>query len=292
MVNWSFKRILKIDSSNAKRYKIYFLGIKIFSLRRKLNLSQSEYIKLEAIKNSFPEILSMDEMLKKIKDGASLARFGDAEFDIMLGCNKEDPYQKPSSELTKRLSSILVRQTSENLIVAIPPFNDKHNNIKNFYKDISFWPWYWLNRWSVLQKYFIHKRYGNSFFSRDAVFYELTIEDLKSIWGGRNVIFVVPENRRFFYDERLFGNIKSRSEIVVPPTSAFVEYERILSECLSCSKDSLFFICAGPTATVLAVELSDNGYQALDMGHFPNCYLEFLGEAKRPEVYPMTKSVK
>lgn len=84
MVNWSFKRILKIDSSNAKRYKIYFLGIKIFSLRRKLNLSQSEYIKLEAIKNSFPEILSMDEMLKKIKDGASLARFGDAEFDIML----------------------------------------------------------------------------------------------------------------------------------------------------------------------------------------------------------------
>lgn len=48
----------------------------------------------------------------------------------------------------------------------------------------------------------------------------------------------------------------------------------------------------GPTATVLAVELSDNGYQALDMGHFPNCYLEFLGEAKRPEVYPMTKSVK
>lgn len=108
MVNWSFKRILKIDSSNAKRYKIYFLGIKIFSLRRKLNLSQSEYIKLEAIKNSFPEILSMDEMLKKIKDGASLARFGDAEFDIMLGCNKEDPYQKPSSELTKRLSSILL----------------------------------------------------------------------------------------------------------------------------------------------------------------------------------------
>ena len=226
-------------------------------------------------------------MLQQIKSGASLCRFGDAEFDIALNHNADDPYQKSCPVLSKKLLSILSRKSSKKLIVAIPPFNAEHNNIKNFYKNISFWQWYWLNRWETLKNFFTQKNYGNSFFSRDAVFYELPVQELKSIWSNRHIVFVVPKNGRFFYDDRLFDNIKSKHEIHIPATSAYAEYDRILSECLNYPKEYLFFICAGPTATILATELSDNGYQALDMGHFPNCYKQFLGEAKAPESYPM-----
>jgi hypothetical protein len=100
---------------------------------------------------------------------------------------------------------------------------------------------------------------------------------------------VVPKNGRFVFDERLFGNIGGRSEVNVPPNNAFAEYDRILAECLAKPKDSLFFISAGMTATVLAADLADAGRQALDMGHFPNCYLEHIGEAPPPEKTPSVR---
>jgi len=51
----------------------------------------------------------------------------------------------------------------------------------------------------------------------------------------------------------------------------------------------LCLIAAGPTACVLAADLSARGYQALDIGHLTNCYLEYLGEASKPEVLPMIR---
>lgn len=251
-----------------------------------------DFFYLREIEQKFPKIMSFETMLKKIKNGASIARFGDAEFDIAMQRNKNDPYQKPSEELSKRLLEILGRPSNDELIVCIPPFNSAHNNIASFRDGLSFWQWYWRERWKTLSPYFINLEYGNSFFSRDAVFYELQVDDIKDIWNGRDVCFVVPENGRFEYDERLFGNIKHRSVVGVPATNAFDEYDRILSECLQQPKDTLFFIAAGPTATVLVYDLVKAGYQALDMGHFTNCYRQYLGEAKQPEAYPMKKENK
>lgn len=251
-----------------------------------------DFCNLMDIKAKFPKIMDFVDMLQMIKSGASLARFGDAEFDIAMQRNKEDPYQRPSDELSRRLLEILKRPSDKNLIVCIPPFNALHNNIANFRDGLSFWQWYWRERWDTLSPLFTNHEYGNSFFSRDAVFYELGIDDLTSIWRNRNVCFVVPENGRFENDERIFGNIKSKTEIHVPATSAFDDYDRILSECMQQPADTLFFIAAGPTATVLAYDLSNAGYQALDMGHFTNCYRQYLGEAKQPEAYPMKKEKK
>ena len=278
--------IYKVKEKSGKK-SIYVLGVKIFSIKEKI--SKKEENELYKIQNNFPKIMSFDEMLKKIKKGASLARYGDAEFDIAMNKNKNDPYQKPNKLLSEKLFYILKRQSSNKLLIAIPPFNAEHNNIKNYYKNISFWQWYWLSRWRDISKFITKPLYANSFFSRDSVFYELSLNELKSIWDKRKVVFVVPTNGRFFYDKRLFDNIEEKAEINIPATSAFNEYDRILSECLRYSKDYMFFICAGPTATILASDLSDKGYQALDMGHFPNCYLEYLGELKKPEMYPLVK---
>lgn len=246
---------------------------------------------LNSIRNSFPMIMSFNEMLTKIKGGYSLIRFGDAEFDIaFVHKNKDDPYQKASSLLTKRLSSIL-SSDYKNIIVSIPPFNSEYNNIKNFNGEIfSFWEWYWLARWDTISKYLSKKSYGNSFFSRDAVFYYLKIEDIKEIWEGRNVVFVRSKSGRFIFDDRIFGNIKNRFDVLIPATNAFEDYDRILQECKQYPKDYLFFVAAGPTACVLVEDLVKEGYQALDMGHFSNCYLQYLGESPAPESLPLDKN--
>ena len=48
-------------------------------------------------------------------------------------------------------------------------------------------------------------------------------------------------------------------------------------------KEYLVLLSLGPCATVLAYDLSKKGYQALDIGHLPNSYLEATGERKKPE---------
>lgn len=41
-----------------------------------------DFFKLKKIEDIFPELMSYHEMLVKLINGASLARYGDAEFDI------------------------------------------------------------------------------------------------------------------------------------------------------------------------------------------------------------------
>ncbi len=250
-----------------------------------------DFFKLKEIEKIFPKLLDFEQMLEQIKLGASIVRYGDAEFDIAMQRNKNDLYQKPSDDLSNRLLEILKIKSNDKLIVCIPPFDAKHNNIQNYKQGLSFWKWYWKERWDIIGHLFINESYGNSFFSRDSIFYELSIDKINEIWNDKNVVFVYSPQGRFIFDERLFGNIKSISEIHIPSTNAFSKYDEILNECLQYSNDYLFFIAGGPTATILAYDLYKKGYQALDMGHFSNCYLQYLGEALAPERLPLTKKL-
>ena len=54
-----------------------------------------------------------------------------------------------------------------------------------------------------------------------------------------------------------------------------------MSECLKQPKNKLFILALGPTATVLAVDLADKGYRALDIGHLDTCYETFLRKADK-----------
>ena len=250
-----------------------------------------DFVRYKEIEAKFPKLISYGEMLSKIINGASLARFGDAEFDTaFLNLNPDDPYQKFDDELSEKLKEVISYPSDEKLMVCIPPLNPKNNNPK-FRGHLKFWPWYWLQRWENLNKYFTNEVYGNSLFSRDAVFHELPLQQLKEIWNQRKVVFVYSKQGRFVYDERLFSNIREKREVFIPATHAFSEYSRILEECSTFSKEYLFFLSGGPTATVLAFDLMKMGYQALDMGHFPNCYQQYLGEAAAPETQPMKKEV-
>lgn len=251
-------------------------------------VNPGEREQLIAIKVAFPHVLSIAETMELIVSSRlSVARFGDAEFDIARRLNATDSYQTPSEELSKRLLSILKSGSHDNLLVCIPPYYCKFNNKKNFYKNISFWEWYWMENFQSLNQYFCKTGYGNSFISRNTVFYELPLDKIRKIWEGRKVVFVVGRGARFKYDERLFGNILEISIVEVPPTNAFSEYTRILNDCLTFEINHLFLIAAGPTATILVADLDALGYQAIDIGHISNCYHQYLGEADAPESIPL-----
>ncbi len=271
-------RPLKRRMNDLRRY----MGAYIF------RISRLEREHLLEIKATFPHVLSITETIELIVSSRlSVARFGDAEFDIARRLNSNDVYQNPSEELSRRLLTILKNGSHGLLLVCIPPYHCNFNNKNNYYKNISFWEWYWLKNFQSLKIYFCDTYYGNSFISRNTVFHELPLTRIKELWNGRRVVFVVGRGARFKFDERLFGNILEVSIVEVPPTNAYSEYPHILDECLKYNKDHLFLIAAGPTATILVVDLNERGYQAIDIGHISNCYHQYLGEADAPESLPL-----
>lgn len=253
--------------------------------------SRQEKDKITTIKNKFPYVLDTTNTLKRIIDfRLSICRYGDAEFDTLNTLNENDSYQKSSERLTERLTEILKYPSDSKVLICIPPFNSSTNNIKCYYKRLSFWESYWLKRFDRLSPLFIQKEYGNSFVSRDTVFYENGIKNIKKIWEHRKVVFVYGKGGRFQTDSILFDNITGFETVLVPPINAFEEYDFILLQCSAFPKDRLFIIAAGPTATVLAFDLAQKGYQALDMGHLPNCYEQYLGKMPAPENTPLIKN--
>jgi glycosyltransferase family protein len=251
-------------------------------------ISCAEREQLLEIKAAYPHVLSIPETMEMIVSSQlSVARFGDAEFDIARRLNISDSYQTPSKELSKKLLSILKGGSHGRLLVCIPPYYCEFNNKRNFYKNISFWEWYWLKNYHSLKQYFCNIPYGNSFISRNTVFYSMPLDSIKKLWVNRKAVFVIGRGARFKFDERLFDNILEISIVEVPPTNAYSEYSRIYNECLTYGTDHLFLIAAGPTATVLVADLTANGYQAIDIGHISNCYHQYLGEADAPESIPL-----
>ena len=72
---------------------------------------------------------------------------------------------------------------------------------------------------------------------------------------------------------------KSIKRIICPTKNAFRVYNKILNSVLKISKDHLILIALGPTATVIAYDLSNLGYQAIDFGHIDVQYELYLRNA-------------
>ena len=79
----------------------------------------------------------------------------------------------------------------------------------------------------------------------------------------------------------LLDKAKSIKRILCPAENAFDKYEEILNNCLKFQKDCLILIALGPTATVLAYDLGNKGYHALDIGHIDIEYEWYLKRAQR-----------
>ena len=131
--------------------------------------------------------------------------------------------------------------------------------------------------------------YDNAFFTRVYILYNKTdelykycgeyFEKMKKIWAGRDVVICEGEEKRFGVFNDLLDSAKSISRVICPACSAFDKYDEILSVFDDISTDILVLAALGPTATVLAYDLYNKGYQAIDIGQLDLDYKWFLRKA-------------
>ena len=221
--------------------------------------------------HKFPKVATIDETLDEIiNNNKSIARFGDGE--IRLINNENISFQQPNEELSKRLREIL-NSDDENILIGLPDvfsFKDINKSVRQrklFYKKEIVLKY---DSYKVIKN---DKKYYNANISRPYLEYkdksntESIFNKLKTIWNNKDIIIVEGEGSRLGIGNDLFDNVKSISRILCPVRDAFDKYDFILNKCKEISKDKLFIIALGPTATVLAYDLAKEGFQALDMGH-------------------------
>ncbi len=223
-----------------------------------------------------PFVYDEVETLQLVADKKySVARYGDGEIGI---CKGEGIYfQEFDSQLAQRLKDILRGNSIKNLLVCIAPHTTScyqlTSKVNTFvYKFIS------RRGESYTKLLDPNKKYGSTFISRPDAFefknseFQHYTKLLQSLWNGRDVIIVTGKDSRFEMLPELFDNIRSHKFVYGLKQHAFRDYEKLLEEIKLDAKEKLILLALGPTATILAHDLAIAGYQAIDIGHLPNCY--------------------
>lgn len=229
---------------------------------------------------SNPKVASIEDTINKIiNDHVSVSRFGDGEFKWMAQIPNVT-FQENSPVMAKRLQEISVSD-NDNHIVCV---TDVFGSLKKYNKQARH---FWYDFMGEYRKLWISylkpgKQYYNTNMTRPYMDYidktpcKERFELLKKIWEKRDIILIEGEKSRLGIGNDLFDNAKSVKRILAPALNAFARYDEILDAALAQDKDALFIIALGPTATILAYDLSTKGRQAIDAGHVDIEYEWFL----------------
>lgn len=230
------------------------------------------------------KIVNNEETIKCIQKGMSICRFGDGEFNIILGGRTR--LQPENKELVERMKTIL-KDNLPNVLIGIPEaFNKQYDK---YTKDAAdFWEKYNEKNYDkILTLLDQNKKYYSSQITWFYIDYKEKdkcnqyVEELKKIWKGKKMLIVEGKQTRMGIGNDLFDGAKSIKRILCPSENAYSRYNEILKSCLECPKDYLILIALGATATVLAYDLAKNGYQALDFGHVDLEYEWYIRKAEK-----------
>lgn len=241
-----------------------------------------------------PNVMSDEETIKYILNKkVSISRFGDGEVLYMAGLNLN--FQKNDIILSEKLKNV---KTNDKCLVCIPNIFNKKNFSKKIIKQDEYLFWKKnLIKHEYRYKKLFGKMYplGDAFISRFYMRYndkskeknEKYVKLLKQLWDKRNIVFIEGENSRLGYGNDLFDNASSIKRILCPSKNAFSVYDKIFDSIKrNCRDDDLLILALGPTATAMAFELSEMGYQSLDLGHIDIEYEWFLLGAEQKVPIP------
>uniref|UniRef100_N2B694 Glycosyltransferase n=1 Tax=Eubacterium plexicaudatum ASF492 TaxID=1235802 RepID=N2B694_9FIRM len=229
----------------------------------------------------FPKILPPDMAIDKIcKEGTSLVRFGDGEFEL-LKKRARPRFQMVNDKLALRLKEAL-QSNHNNIIIAIANnYGSLEKYTESTANDIRK---YMTER--VRQEHMelldMEREYYDAFLSRPYLMYKdkqnarRRFEQIKKIWANRDVILIEGEFTRMGVGNDLLEQAASVKRILAPTEQAFDKYDEILQAAKKQDNKKLFLIVLGPTATVLAYDLACCGYQAIDIGQVDNEYEWYL----------------
>ena len=225
-----------------------------------------------------PKIKNIEDTIADIKKKkASFCRFGDGELLLMTG--SDIGFQKYDSLLAKRLEEV-ISSNKDNIFIGIN-YHYYHDisNFENFAK--KFYRLAAAAMRGIQEKYI---NYDNQYYSAGitSIYVALKNYDFQSyfkqiqeIWKNRDITIICGQTIFDKIDYNIFDVAASIEYMYAPSQDAFSEYDSILDRARSIRKDRLIIIILGPTAKVLAYDLSLEGYQALDLGHIAKDYDAF-----------------
>lgn len=228
---------------------------------------------------------SIETMNTIISEKKSVSRYGDGEFNLLL--NENIKFQKKDEGLRKKLLDVIIdKDKNKECLICIPY---AMCSLRGFTARSSF---FWLN-------YFAQKRKRiNSFLSNDVKYYDAQITRFyinrknkqdsksllklwKSVWNNRNVLVVEGSKSRFGVMNSLFDNAKSIRRIICPSENAYKCYDEIFQSVLHTTDFDICILALGPTATVLAYDLSKEGIWTIDSGNMDMEYEWMLRGVKK-----------
>lgn len=218
-----------------------------------------------------------------VEERKSLARFGDGEFMWMAG-ESMPSFQKYSLEFGQDLIRAFTSK-NDNLLIGIPygVFDASKCNLSAQ----MHWRIIRSNFLPRLEKFVDFKRtYCDASITRpyidyrDRKFSENIFNLLKRIWNNKDIVIVEGEKTKLGMGNDLLSNAKSIKRIICPAENAYMVLDRIKDSIhKNVSKDTLMISALGPTASILAAQLCDEGYQFIDIGHIDVEYMWFLKHA-------------
>jgi glycosyltransferase family protein len=233
-----------------------------------------------------PKILSFEKTINEIVENKkSFSRYGDGEFRLMLD-EGEIGFQKKDPLLSIRLNEVII-SSLPNLLLGIPHTFRINNQLR--IESRNMWMSFMKSLGGeIISRLDLNKFYGDSLITRFYMDYKVKnykvvsrrINYLKKIWENQDLLIIEGANSKLGYNNDLFKNSKSIERIICPNIGAFSLYDKIYDKSKELGKNKLILIALGPTATILAHDLAQVGYWAIDIGHIDIEYSWFLRKAK------------
>ncbi len=249
------------------------------------NMEYELYADEEQIRRQCPRIMDAQTTIDILcREQKSLARFGDNEFELMCGRLRVN-YQDVDNMLAERLKEVL-QSNEENLLIAIA---DNYGSLAKYTEEAARDIRMYLTR-EVRRNHMelldMDRQYYDAYLSRPYLMYrdkeqaKYRFENLKKLWKGQDVLIVEGAHTRFGVGNNLLEGVKSIRRILVPDKNAFDRYEQIREAASRNGRGKLVLCVIGPTATVLAYDLSKDGYWVVDIGQADTEYEWFLQGTK------------
>ena len=229
----------------------------------------------------FPTVVSTSDTLETvISTGKSMARFGDGELHL-VSQTENLGFQSMDHRLSERLREVLTHE-SDACIICLPA---ALHSVKGFVPSCKrFWKRFIVFHYRRYIPYLNFNRvYFNTNVTRPYMDYKNRapvadyFERLKDVWKGKHVLIVEGSMTRLGVGNDLLTCAASIKRMLTTPKNAFSLYDRIFGDVSAIAHQfDLVLIALGPTATVLAYDLSKLGVQAIDIGHIDIEYEWFL----------------
>jgi len=219
------------------------------------------------------KVLVLDEYktIDRIKEGYSLARYGDGEFFRLLRSSKGiSKLQKFDDKLKEKLFTVFSKPL-EKLLIGIPRMDKPKRWVINFNNNFSeFIDDKRAYRESVFVSAFVSRP---SLVGRDTQEY---FDKVKSIWRKRGIV-LINFNSNILNHYLFEGCVVDF--IQISRRDCFDDYDNIRRECKKFyNQKKVFLASAGPAATCLAYDLTLDGEQCVDIGQIAFEYSLFKNE--------------